>query len=365
MRLGLPLLRRERASASSPTSPSRTDARQSFVRYEPLGPVLAVMPWNFPFWQVFRFAAPALMAGNVGLLKHASNVPQCALAIEEIFRRAGFPDGVFQTLLVGSDRVAALIEDPPHRRGHAHGQRGRGRLASAARRDAQLKKAVLELGGSDPFLVMPTRRPRDSRGDGRQGAHDQQRPVLHRRQALHRAREDRRRFRAALRRGHGRAQGRRPDGSRDRRRPPRDAGHPRRGGRAGAQDGRGRRAACAWAAGRSTGPGTSTRRRCWPTSRPAAPRADEEIFGPVASLFAFREPRRGASRRQPHAVRPRRLGLDEGPRPSASASSRASRRAPSSSTGWSRAIRGCPSAASSSPASAASSRSTASASSST
>src|ERR1700726_1223860 len=91
--------------------PVQTDAARSFVRYEPLGAVLAIMPWNFPFWQVFRFAAPALMAGNVGLLKHASNVPQCALAIEEIFRRSGFPEGVFQTLLIGSDRVAALIEN--------------------------------------------------------------------------------------------------------------------------------------------------------------------------------------------------------------------------------------------------------------
>src|SRR6059058_2730629 len=88
-----------------------TDARESYVRYQPLGPVLAVMPWNFPFWQVFRFAAPALMAGNVGLLKHSSNVPQCALAIEEIFRRAGFPEGAFQTLLIGSDKVARVIDD--------------------------------------------------------------------------------------------------------------------------------------------------------------------------------------------------------------------------------------------------------------
>src|ERR1051325_4077320 len=88
-----------------------TNARKSYVRFQPLGPVLAVMPWNFPFWQVFRFAAPALMAGNVGLLKHSSNVPQCALAIEEIFRRAGFEEGIFQTLLVGSDAVARLIDD--------------------------------------------------------------------------------------------------------------------------------------------------------------------------------------------------------------------------------------------------------------
>src|SRR3954451_16568929 len=88
-----------------------TGAKRTFIRYLPLGPILAIMPWNFPFWQVFRFAAPGLMAGNVGLLKHASNVPQCALAIEEAFRSAGFPDGAFQTLLIGSDAVPRIIED--------------------------------------------------------------------------------------------------------------------------------------------------------------------------------------------------------------------------------------------------------------
>src|SRR5215218_9612810 len=102
----------ENAESFLSAEPVSTDASRSLVRYDPLGPVLAIMPWNFPFWQVFRFAAPALMAGNVGLLKHASNVPRCALLIEDVFRRAGFPAGTFQTLLVGSRRVEGLIADP-------------------------------------------------------------------------------------------------------------------------------------------------------------------------------------------------------------------------------------------------------------
>ena len=136
-------------------APAKTDASQSFVRYQPLGPILAVMPWNFPFWQVFRFAAPALMAGNVGLLKHASNVPQCALTIEEIFTEAGFPPGVFQTLLVGADKVANIVTDDRVKAATLTGSEPAG-ASLAATAGKSLKKTVLELGGSDPYIVMPS-----------------------------------------------------------------------------------------------------------------------------------------------------------------------------------------------------------------
>jgi succinate-semialdehyde dehydrogenase/glutarate-semialdehyde dehydrogenase len=143
----------EEAASFLADEPVATEASKSFIAYQPLGPVLAVMPWNFPFWQVFRFAAPALMAGNVGVLKHASNVTGCALAIQDVFREAGFPEPAFRALLIGSERVGAVIEAPEIKAVTLTGSTEAGRSV-AARAGHMVKKAVLELGGSDPYVVL-------------------------------------------------------------------------------------------------------------------------------------------------------------------------------------------------------------------
>ena len=141
--------------ADEQVDPALVGATKAYGRYRPLGVVLAVMPWNFPLWQVVRFAAPALMAGNVGLLKHASNVPQCALYLEDLFLRAGFPEGAFTTLLIGSREVEGVLRDPRVRAATLTGSEPAGQAVAAICGD-EIKKTVLELGGSDPFIVMPS-----------------------------------------------------------------------------------------------------------------------------------------------------------------------------------------------------------------
>jgi succinate-semialdehyde dehydrogenase / glutarate-semialdehyde dehydrogenase len=145
----------EHAESLLADQPIATGASRSYVHYQPIGVVLAVMPWNFPLWQVVRFAAPALMVGNVGLLKHASNVPQTALLLEDIFRRAGLPDGAFSNLFVDSKDIAAIIEDPRIAAVTLTGSERAG-MSVAATAGHALKKSVLELGGSDPFIVLPS-----------------------------------------------------------------------------------------------------------------------------------------------------------------------------------------------------------------
>ncbi|HEV3364048.1 MAG TPA: NADP-dependent succinic semialdehyde dehydrogenase [Acidimicrobiia bacterium] len=141
--------------ADEPADSGAVGAKKAYTRYLPIGPVLAIMPWNFPLWQAMRFAAPALMAGNVGLLKHASNVPQTALFLEDLFSRAGFPDGVFQTLLIGSDQVERVLRDPRVMAATLTGSTPAGQAVARVAGE-EIKKTVLELGGSDPFVVLPS-----------------------------------------------------------------------------------------------------------------------------------------------------------------------------------------------------------------
>ena len=219
---------------------------ENYVRFEPLGTILAVMPWNFPYVQVFRFAPAALTAGNVAVLKHASNVPQCAIAIERMFAEAGFPDGVFQTLLVGPGAVESIISDRRVRGVTLTGSDLAGsKVAALAGRE--LKTAVMELGGSDPFVVLDDADIDLAVKEGTRAREHQRGPGLHLGEALHRHRGGRRRVRGQAGRVGRRAGGRRPDRSGDpgrAARPPRPRRHPARAGRGvdrGGRRGAGRR----------------------------------------------------------------------------------------------------------------------------
>ena len=253
--------------ADEPADAAAVGATRAYVRYEPLGPVLAVMPWNFPLWQVIRFAAPALMAGNVGLLKHASNVPQTALLIEDTFRRAGFPEGAFQTLLIGASSVERILRDPRVRAATLTGSTPAGRSIGRIAGE-ELKPVVLELGGSDPFVVMPS-------ADIEKAAqtavtarvqNNGQSCIAAKRFIVHDDVADA--FEAAVRRAHAGVAGRRPDGRADRHRSARERAGSARRRDVHRRRGRARRpGAVRWRSG-SIGRDGSIRRPSSPTSRP-------------------------------------------------------------------------------------------------
>ena len=308
----------EHAAQLLAPEPRPTDATESYVRFDPLGAVLAVMPWNFPFWQVFRFAAPGAHGrATSGSSSTPRTCPGCALAIEEVFRRAGFPEGAFQTLLIGSRaRSTAVIAHPAVRGGDAHRQRA-GRARRRGRRPATpLKKTVLELGGSDPFIVLADADPwrRAARRRGR--ALHQQRPVLHRRQALHRRGAGRRRVRGGLRRAACARSGSAtrwtapPTSARSRARTCVDdldaqvtphAWPP--GARLLLRRTRGCRARAA-----------STRRPCSPTSRRACPPSTRRPSARWRAVTRARDADARGRAGQPLALRPGRQRLDRRPR---------------------------------------------------
>ena len=263
------------------------EGADAFVTFNPIGVVLAVMPWNFPFWQVFRFAAPALMAGNGGVLKHASNVPGCALAIEAVFREAGFPEHLFGTVLVPSAEVRALIEDPHVAAVTLTGSVAAGRSVAAIAGGA-LKKCVLELGGSDAYVVLEDADIAAAAKVCAAARHGQRRPELHRRQALHRRSRGAPRIRTGARRGDAGIPAGRPARSRNEAR----AAAKRGGARPGPRAARGQRSA---GARLLLGGVVPQQRGAWypPTVLTnvggGQPAHDEEVFGPVAAIIEARD----------------------------------------------------------------------------